>query len=556
MPPSSAAPSSLGTRQRAKQACETCKQRKRKCDGKQPCGFCVRYEYDCAFDSQPRKRVATGSTRHVPGRETTRSTEELPGQLSNEIEISQQRMEATSGTAFPHVLGLKLNPRDAPGVYGISWNLGLREEPTRHFTNLTTLLTHAEMNRYAFIYFDHIHPIYAILSKDSLDEEISLRWQNPHVIGSYDPVLCGVAALGSVFSGTENQPHPREAEIVQCAKEMLEATSVMKRPLLHHATAWVLRTLYLRTTNSPHASWMASCTAMHIIEATGAHQDPQSRSSVYFDTRDTGGDCDIPRRLFWVTVTLNAWISNEYGRSRVSIRGMSCKKPSRGDDNWTRDLIGVYEISQQLDQEHGNDSANLLDCLSRLEIPVYGPDALQLSRVNLVLTIYRRLRISCPSIPRDAQDRIIDAAIVGLESAVGLAEERGPWWHVANVPFQVVCTLLAMDSRESLTHIPQAMRSLRKISQQFHTASIRHAVDVAESLVRLSRQNKQNDLLDLNHGLDSHDGQDNILNQSIYGIEEMLDEDGEPDLDWDAFLSADIPLFDTTSLNVPGQTPN
>ncbi|KAH8429191.1 fungal specific transcription factor domain-containing protein [Aspergillus melleus] len=465
-------------------------------------------------------------------------------------------MEATSGTAFPHVLGLKLNPRDAPGVYGISWNLGLRDEPTRAFTNLTNLLTHAEMDHYTFIYLDHIHPIYAILSKDKLLEEIAVRWQNPDIIGSYDPVLCGVAALGSLFSGPESQPHPREAEIVQCAREMLEMTSMIKRPLLHHATAWVLRTLYLRTTNSPHASWMASCTAMHIIEATGAHQDPQSGSLVYLDTHDTGGDCDIPRSLFWVTVTLNAWISNEYGRSRVSIRGVTCKKPLHGDGNWTADLISVYEISQQLDQEHGNDSANLLDCLSRLEIPVYGPDALQLSRVNLVLTIYRRLRISCPIIPKDAQARIIDAAIVGLESAVELSEERGPWWHVANVPFQVVCTLLAMDSRESLMHIPQAMRSLRKVSQQFHTASIRHAVDVAESLIRLSRQNKQNELLDLNQALDSHDGEDNILNQSIYGIQEMLDEDGEPDLDWDAFLSADIPLFDNTSLNAPGQPSN
>ncbi|PLB51469.1 hypothetical protein P170DRAFT_453189 [Aspergillus steynii IBT 23096] len=541
IPTSSGSPSVPRTRKRAKQACETCKQRKRKCDGQNPCGFCVRYEYYCAFDSQPRKRTASASTRPASRTETPRSTEERPKETLDDYGDGQQEMEATSGTAFPHVLGMKLNPRDAPGVYGVSWNLGLRDKPTRSFTNVTTLLTKDDMESYARVYLNLIHPIYAILNGNDLLAAIPSRWQNADQIGGYDAVLCSVAALGSLYSGSSSI-HSREAELVECAKEILEATSSVNRPSLHHLTAWILRTLYLRTTNSPHTSWMASSTAMHVAEAIGAHQDPQSGTLLYSDTRDTSGDDETRRRLFWVAVTLNSWISNEYGRSRVLTRGVSCKVPADGARDFTAELIHLYQISEKLDLEHGNDLATLLDCLNQVQITDVGPDALQLSRVNLTLTIYRRLRVSSPSIPHEALTRIIHAATVGLESAVRLANEHCPWWHVANVPFQVVCTLLAIDSRESLSIVGQAMRSLRKVSQQFQTASMRHAVDAAESLVRLSRRNKQRDLDDLKDGLDDGDLEVSEASQSMHGMTDI------PELDWDAFLSADIPLLDSTSL--------
>ena len=36
-------------RRRAKVACESCRTRKRKCDGQEPCGTCVQLEYDCHY---------------------------------------------------------------------------------------------------------------------------------------------------------------------------------------------------------------------------------------------------------------------------------------------------------------------------------------------------------------------------------------------------------------------------------------------------------------------------------------------------------------------------
>ncbi|KAA8645318.1 hypothetical protein EYZ11_009339 [Aspergillus tanneri] len=529
-----------GTRLRAKKACETCRLRKRKCDGRHPCAACVHYEYDCEYGTQPRKRPAPGSTSAATA-SFVQPVIQQSSRSGSDPGLNQELMESTSGTAFPHLLGMKLNPKDAPGVHGFSWNLGPRGDPVLQFTNITGLLTEDEMERLAGIYLEQVHPVYAVVEADVLARKISQRWKKMDSIDSYDSVLCGVAALGSLYSGLEG--HGRETEIVQCAKEMLEATSVMNRPLLHHATAWVLRVIYLRSTSSPHASWMASCTAMHIIEATGVHQDPQLGSLVYSDTRDTGGDGETLRRLFWVAVTLNAWIANEYGRSRVSIRGVSCKPPSMRDGDFTADLIAMYQISQQLDPDHVNEPTDLVDCLAQVEQLSFSHDALKLSQTNLALTIYRRLRVSSISTSNKVLGRIIDFGAMGLRAAVRLAEARCPWWHVANVPFQVVCTLLAMDTRESLSGVGDAMRSLKTVAQCFRTSHIQRAVDVAESLVRLSRRNKERDLDVLKDGLQ----EGNVLDepsQTMWLTEETIG--GNVEVDWDAFL-ADISLFDNSA---------
>lgn len=50
------ATSSRQTRQRSRIACEPCRERKRKCDGEDPCGLCRNYGYECLYRTFPRKR--------------------------------------------------------------------------------------------------------------------------------------------------------------------------------------------------------------------------------------------------------------------------------------------------------------------------------------------------------------------------------------------------------------------------------------------------------------------------------------------------------------------
>ncbi|BDD55823.1 hypothetical protein MAP00_001307 [Monascus purpureus] len=535
------------TRQRTKRACETCKVRKRKCDGKDPCGFCLRYEYDCAYSANPRKRfthpeTTISSSPHVPRLSVP--------QVKSDA-LNQEHMEANSGMTFPQVLAMKFNPGGAPKVHGFSWNLGLREEPTQPYTNITRLITQHDMEALANVYFEQVHPLYAFLDPDMFRNKVVTRWQALDAADSYDPVLCGVAALGSLYS--RNGGHEREPELVQTAKEILEMASTMRKPLLHHATAWLLRTIYLRSTNSPHSSWMASCITMHIMEATGTHQDLVSL--VYSDTADISVNEESQRRLFWVATVLNAWISNEYGRSRVVLRGVSCKPPSPREGDFTADLVQLYRISELLDPDQSNEASDLEDSLTRVESFKFSHDPLILSQSNLALTIYRRLRHAMSNISSEVVDRIIRLGNLGLEAAVRMAEARCPWWHVANVPFQFICILLAIDTRESLSHVGHAMRSFKIIPQYFNTYTIYKAVETAESLIRLSQMKKERDLDLLRDGLQDQgieltEPADLTLTNQSFNDDPALAFLGDPttqgslDWDWDAFLNAEIPVMD------------
>ena len=153
---------------------------------------------------------------------------------------------------------------------------------------------------------------------------------------------------------------------------------------------------------------------MHIIEAIGAHQDPELVSLVYSDTADIGFNEERQRRLFWVATVLNSWISYEYGRSRVIPRGVSCKISLPRQDDFTTELISLYQISEQLDPDQDNQARDFEGALSRIEGLILSHDALILSQSNLALTIYRRLRIASLNISNNVLARILQLGTVVL----------------------------------------------------------------------------------------------------------------------------------------------
>jgi hypothetical protein len=65
--------------------------------------------------------------------------------------------------------------------------------------------------------------------------------------------------------------------------------------------------------------------------------------------------------------------------------------------------------------------------------------------------------------------------------------------HVGNIPFQIICIFLAMDVRESLSNIGNAMRILEEVAERYQTASVKEALKTARFLVRLSKKRKDED---------------------------------------------------------------
>jgi hypothetical protein len=492
-------------RQRAKQACEPCRLRKRRCDGNMPCNMCTQFEYKCYYEKHPRKRsklVEQNEALHdglinanglatKPGTTFPKAEPAKEDRPSLEDASKMRSMEANSGIAFTRLLGMRLDPSSGPKLFTFGWNLGSTTHVVPYAPAITEFLAQDQMYSLAKLYFAHVHPLYGFLDQAWVWEQLSLRWGRPEACKTPDHMLGGIAAVGSLFSdGSLDSVIP---QIVNAAKLVLENTSTMSPAGIMDVQSWLLRALYLRVTDHPHAVWLATSTAMHLIEATGLHEESSS-SALHPPVAEEYGTPEIRRRTFWIARMLNTWVSFEYGRTRVALRGITAQVPTPcSEHDFTVDYINLYSISCCLDPESNNSCAQWEDFLKQLEKYEVRHDGIELSKANLALCGYRRIRLANPTLSSETTNRIINMGLKGLEAARRMAEQGMPWWHVANVPFQCICVFLAMDVRESLAHIHTAMRTLEDVVERFRTVAMKEALKTARFLVRLSKKRKDED---------------------------------------------------------------
>ncbi|GAB1728244.1 hypothetical protein NU195Hw_g3169t1 [Hortaea werneckii] len=498
-------------RQRAKQACEPCRLRKRRCDGNHPCNMCTQFEYKCYFEKHPRKRskiVEQNEAIHdgvVAGRisppdglasksgGTVFAKPEPTGEDRSGMEDATKlrSMEANSGIAFTRLLGLRLDPSSGPKLFTFGWNLGSSTYTVPNSPPITDILAQDQMHHLAKLYWTNVHPLYGFIDRTWMQEQMNLRWARPDACKVPDHIIAGITAVGAMFAnGAFDAVLPR---IVDAQKEALESTSAMQPPTLLDVQSWILRVIHLRMTDHPHAVWIASSTTMHLVESVGIHQESSS-STLHPPANEHMYAPELRRRTFWVARMLNTWVSFEYGRTRVALRGITSELPAFGDDDdFTREYIDLYSLSCCLDPERTNQVGQWEDFLKQLEAYDVKNDVIQLSKANLTLCGYRRLRLANPILSSETITRIINVSLKGLEAARKMAAKARPWWHVANVPFQVICIFLAMDVRESLANIHIAMRALEEVVHHFNTVALKEALKTARFLVRLSKKRKEED---------------------------------------------------------------
>lgn len=495
-------------RQRAKQACEPCRLRKRRCDGAIPCNMCTSFEYRCYYERHPRKRSklveqnASHDLRVNPEDFVLKHEIAREDRSSREDVSTLRSMEANSGIAFTRLLGRRLDPAAVgPKLFSFGWNLGGGADGrvgvgismnAAGLRFVTDYLTKQQMEEVARLYFANIHPLYGFLDKDFITQQIRVRWEdrNPEKWEVPDHVFANIAAGGLLF--TDGPLQPILPTLVDTAKRAMESTSIMQPPTLLDVQSWLLRCLYLRATEHPHAVHMASCTLMHLVESLGLHQEstftPNIPGSTAAEHEQTA---EIRRRTFWVSRLLNTWVSFEYGRTRVHLRGITAELPTPREGDYTTDYIQLYSLSCCLDPER--DDSKWEEFLRQIEAYEAPHDGIELSRANLGMCGYRRLRLANPHLSPETIARVIKLGLAGLAAAGRMLEKGMPWWHVANVPFQVICVFLAMDVRESLQHVGTAMRVLEDVVEGFKTPAMKEALKTARFLVRLSKKRKDED---------------------------------------------------------------
>ncbi|PKY07251.1 hypothetical protein P168DRAFT_309079 [Aspergillus campestris IBT 28561] len=517
---------------RSRVACTSCQSRKRKCSGDQPCSTCLQFGVDCQYDLLSRKKRDVRPLRPHPTNSPSVASvvhddptpknhppphhdQPAPGDSTG---IRLNSREANSGAAFVRRLALKIDPRNAPKLHLFAWNVGIRHPPAtlpaRSAVPVVETISQDDMRSLTYIFFDKIDPCYGFLDRDSLLRQVSRRWLPPTAesalaFGPYDAVLCGVAALGYLFS--RRQATSTELQLAETARLILEQ-NVLAEPSPSAAdliAGWVLRVAYLRMTASPHATWMASCTLMHLIEATGLHLEPPDPSSAphpdpivlgqSIPPSSTSPDepypCDpeFRRRLFGMARHLNTWISFELSRSRVVLYGATTLPPTPRPSGYTTEIFNLLPISENLDPSTTQDLPDLEAALTHVLDLIHPQPTLVLAQCNLMLCIYRRLRALHTGIAGDLLDRVLALAAKALRASRDLVASDSPWHQVANVPFQIVSTLVAIDTRASLCLLSDAMRTLREVAAAYNTDVMREAYSTAYLLILLHQRRKEED---------------------------------------------------------------
>ncbi|PYH78959.1 hypothetical protein BO82DRAFT_376861 [Aspergillus uvarum CBS 121591] len=502
-------------RKRARVACEPCRQRKRKCNGATPCATCTDWGYNCHYtDQTPRKRrlsqpspTATAIMKPSPptaaavGADSLRSPDEAVTQSSHHQGIARS-LEANSAAAFVRKMGLKVDPAQAPKLALFGWNIGARQLPSGtgaiFARPIVDVISVADMKQLAEVYFTKIDPCYGFIDRRVFDDRLDTRWQTPLSSSSiYDSVLAGIAALGSLFS--QRSMTIAELHLVESARSILDGHDGSGPPSLDLVTGWALRVVYMRMTAAPHATWIASSTLMHLIEAAGLHLEPSTTTS--HDTvplrppaATQPHDREISRRLVGVAHHLNIWTSFDLGLSRVSFRtGLPLPASPTKPGDYTQEVLNLLPASACLDPENSQTDSDLEPTLTRVLQGTHTQPPSVMAQTNLVLCILRRLRILNLSITPQVTDQVLVLFGRALSYARAMVTDGSPWHQVANVPMQILYVLLEMDTRASLAMLPAAMQTVTLVATTYDTATMREAYSTARLLVSLYQQRRSED---------------------------------------------------------------
>ncbi|EUC48475.1 hypothetical protein COCMIDRAFT_2731 [Bipolaris oryzae ATCC 44560] len=400
-------------------------------------------------------------------------------------------IESNSGAAFARLLTMTLESSDqsVSPMRMLAWNLFLGERQVAmpiQQEALTDILSESEMRHLASIYFDKFHPCYSFIDKDMLLQSISNNWSQQKTHNALEALLSGVGALALLFSNTQDVE--TESRLASLAKRLLDP-SYADPPSLYSATAWVLRTAYLRVTAKPEEAWLASCNALHIIDAAGL-MNRTSRSTAFTTSQDPVS-IHLRKRVIGVAQHLNIWMSYDLGRSRVSLPNFDNAPPTPEAGEYTVELLDLLPYSQELDPTNELSVDRLVKALVNVLERTHTEPPSVLAQCNVMLCIHRRLHASKLEISENLMAKVLGLIQKSIQAVRSNIVAHLPWHHVANIPFQAVCTLLVIDTAQSFALLSETLACVIAVNEAYPTEATREAAVAACTLLRLHRRRRE-----------------------------------------------------------------
>lgn len=515
-------PTTVTKRKRARKACIPCHQRKRKCDAEYPCSMCTTYQYICRYtdditgaaessidtSSQVKRSKLSGASSSIS--QTTNF--ETPATVSTTcttpsgiFDKQKSRYAGASSTmAFPHVLGLALGSDSPPKMRSFAYNFGVRpEEPSNPHGLLGSIISEHDLALFSDVFFSEMAPI-----ADYLDPEIYAQQCREYYHGSgnkaivFGAVAASVAALGSFLSADKR--YLRESELVQYTKAILDDPASMRIPSIAHIIALAMRTFYLRATTRPNHAWIASCTAMHLFEVIGLHEEENIDKLASVAGADIiGHDADRLRRIFWISWAGHNILSYEIDRSAVQFRSVTCRnmvsKPGSVADQFVQiaQIMPAPNSPFHLESQPLTEREELFERLKALDkLQVVHP-FLVITKADVAFCFYRHLYQLKAGISDNMAQLIIDSGNAAIKAAQQLAEGGRLFWNVIGSVFQYICILLAINTPTASAQIATAFKTLENLVQTADTGITREALSMARHLLNLTMTKKRIELAQL-----------------------------------------------------------
>ncbi|KAH8591133.1 hypothetical protein B0O99DRAFT_520278, partial [Bisporella sp. PMI_857] len=502
-------------RRRIRKACEPCRKRKVKCDGEVPCGLCVGYGYSCVYASAEVPALAQASSSSIPQPQERRPVASASqaveiGKPEKRLYVLAQERQSPQTTktrftrmdsaiAFPRSLGLSLNADDPPPLQAFAWNTGTRAESVKMVqSSIFQYITLQDVESFSATYFTSVHPVFDVVNHENFDQRVTRCWATQTIDAGFEVVLCGVAALGSLFSRYTSM---HEADLVEQARLILDRTFAHSGISLSvdFVVGWILRALYLRSTARPHDSWMAISIAMHISESIGLHQEMSEISTTHRTQGQrifiSDAEIEARRRVFWTADSLNRLFSAQYGRTKITLQNASCQYPTIPTNDTADDFINLIRLLPDLcDVGSLNSIAILTDGIMRLGKKAVTKLPLLLLRADMIFCIYRKLRYIGITASPALTEVILSVIGLALHSTNSIALRSEQWWTIVGVPFHSVCVLIALNTAESLDLLNKAIETLQNVANIFNTQVSQEALRTAHQLVKISEKKKRREL--------------------------------------------------------------
>jgi hypothetical protein len=204
----------LRLRVRSRHACDSCRKRKRKCNGSEPCDECIGYGYECSFQLQPSKASPSDEVRlqldrairkdivvessfypvgfsdgdeNLSGSDSTGLKPSITGYVADLPREGQEKsilephksrfVGASSAIAFARGVRMDLGMTYPPRLHSYTWNTGIRPEPlSPMISSVRQLMSFNNSKPFFDAYFEAVNLLYGILSQDDFIQRCVAFW--------------------------------------------------------------------------------------------------------------------------------------------------------------------------------------------------------------------------------------------------------------------------------------------------------------------------------------------------------------------------------------------